>query len=161
MKIKCTFLIVMIIVSCQPKTQPVNTVAAKVEVNNFMDTYMKLWNAKDANSLTTLLAEDGLFCGTDPSEIMDTKTMTDAWTKMMADTSFVISYTVDKREIRVAPDGNSAIIMEQFTPGYTPKLPWRIVSHAVKTGDIWKLDFISWNMIPKNEDIDKLNIALQ
>lgn len=162
MKIKWTFLVFMIIVSCQPKTQPVDIAAAKVEVNDFMDTYLKLWNAKDANSLTALLAEDGMFCGTDPSELMNKKTISDAWVQAFADTTLKFIFSVDKREIRVESDGNSAIVMEQFTVNpYTPKIPWRLVSHIVKTGDGWKLDFISWNLIPTNEDIPRLNKALE
>jgi ketosteroid isomerase-like protein len=127
-----------------------------------MDTYLKFWNAKDANSLTTLLVDDGLFCGTDPTELMDKKTITTAWIQAFTDTTLKFNFSVDKRKIRVTSDGSSAIILEQFTSNpYTPKIPWRLVSHAVKTDDKWKLDFISWNLIPKNEDIGKLNKALE
>lgn len=155
-------LAVMILAACQPKTQPVDTVAAKVEVNDFMDTYLKLWNAKDVKALTALLAEDGIFCGTDPSELMNKKTISDAWVQAFADTTLTFTFAVDKREIRVESDGNSAIVMEQFIVNpYTPKIPWRLVSHVFKTDDSWKFDFISWNLIPKNEDIPRLNKALE
>jgi uncharacterized protein (TIGR02246 family) len=152
----------ILVIACQPKTQPVDKSAAKEAVNKLMDTYLKFWNAKDASSLSTLLVDDGLFCGTDPTELMDTKAITIAWTQAFADTTLKFNFSVDKREIRVTADGNSAIIVEQFTSNpYTPKIPWRLVSHAVKSGDKWKLDFISWNLIPKNEDIGKLNKALE
>jgi ketosteroid isomerase-like protein len=126
-----------------------------------MDTYLKLWNAKDVNALLALLADDGLFCGTDPSELMDKKLISNAWALAFADTTLKFFFSVDKRIIRVTSDGNSAIVMEQFVRNpYTPKIPWRLVSHVVKTGNGWKLDFISWNLIPKNEDIAKLNKAV-
>jgi ketosteroid isomerase-like protein len=150
--------------ACQPKTKtvPVDTAAAKVAVNNFMDTYQKLWNAKDVNALLALLTEDGLFCGTDPSELLDKKLISEAWKQAFADTTLKFIFSVDKREIRINSDGNSALVMEQFGNNpFTPKIMWRLVSHLVKEGDGWKIDFISWNLIPKNEDIGKLNKALE
>ena len=126
-----------------------------------METYLTAWNARDAKTLATLITDDGLYCGTDPGEIMDKKTVTDAWTLALADTTLK-SFAVDKREIRVTADGNSAIVMEQFYDNpYNLKIPWRLVSHAVKTTDGWKLDFISWSFIPKNEDIVKVMKAME
>jgi hypothetical protein len=51
--------------------------------------------------------------------------------------------------------------MEQEFFNPTPKIQLRVVSHAVKTAEGWKLDFISWSLIPKNEDIGKLIMAVQ
>lgn len=153
---------VMIFAACQPKTQPVDTAAAKVEVNDLMENYLTAWNSKDVKTLTSLIADDGMFCGTDPGEIMDKKTVADAWKMAFADSTFNNIFTVDKREIRMDSDGNSAIVMEQHVANpYTPKIPWRLICRAVKTTDGWKLDFISWCLIPKNEDIGKLNMALE
>ena len=149
--------------ACQPKSQtvPVDLAAAKAEVNALMDNYLKAFNAKDVKTLTTLITDDGLYCGTDPSELMDKKQTTDAWTMAFTDTTLK-SFMVDKREIRVTADGNSAIVIEQFyTSPYDLKIPWRLVSRAVKTAEGWKLDFISWNFIPKNEDIVKVMKAME
>ena len=163
---KNLFLIVFvaaIFFACQPKSQPVvvDLATSKAEVNTLMETYLTAWNARDAKTLATLITDDGLYCGTDPGEIMDKKTVTDAWTLALTDTTLK-SFAVDKREIRVVADGNSAIVMEQFYDNpYNLKIPWRLVSHAVKTTVGWKLDFISWSFIPKNEDIVKLNKILE
>ncbi len=74
----------------------------------------------------------------------------------------MLDFTVDKREILIAEDGNSAIAIEQFYfKLFSPNLPWRVIFHAIKTGEDWKLDFISWNFIPKNEDIEKINKAVE
>ncbi len=108
------------------------------------------------------MADDGLFCGTDPSELLDKKALSDMMTQSLADTTMIWSYSIDKREIRVAADGSSAIVLEQFTmPGISPKIPTRLVYHVVKASDKWMFDFISWSFIPKNEDILKLNKALE
>jgi uncharacterized protein (TIGR02246 family) len=164
---KNLFLIVFvaaIVFACQPKPQPVvvDLTASKAEVNTLMETYLKAFNAKDVTTLASLITDDGLYCGTDPTELMDKKTVTDGWTMAFADTTMNFAYTVDKREIRITSDGNSAIIMEQFTmKAIVPKIPVRLVSHAVKTADGWKLDFISWSFIPKNEDIPRINKILE
>jgi len=157
-------LVAAIAFACQPKSQPVvvDLSAAKAEVNALMDQYLTAWNARDVNTLTNLLAEDGLFCGTDPTELMDKKVITDAWKQMFADSTMNAFFTVDKRVIRVVPDGKSALVMEQHLSNpYTPKIPWRLVIQTVKTYDGWKIDFLSWNLIPRNEDVGKLNQALE
>jgi tetratricopeptide (TPR) repeat protein len=136
--------------------------ATKVAVNALLDKYDSAFKAKDAPTLIALLAEEGLFCGTDPSEIWGKKQISDGWKQYFADTSLLIDYTVDKREILIADDGNSAIAIEQFYfKLFSPNIQWRTIFHAVKVGEGWKFDFISWNLIPKNEDIEKLNKAVE
>jgi len=44
---------------------------------------------------------------------------------------------------------------------FSQKMPMRIVYHLVKNGDNWLIDFISWSFIPNNEDLGKLNKALE
>jgi len=152
-----------IVFACQPKSQPVvvDLAATKAEVNTLMETYLTAFNAKDVTTLASLITDDGLYCGTDPTELMDKKTTTDAWTMAFADTTSNYAIVLDRREIRVTADGNSAIVMEQEFFNPTPKIQMRLVSHVIKTAEGWKLDFISWNLIPKNEDIGKLIKALE
>ena len=144
------------------KNVPVDTESAKIAVSVLFDKYNSAFSAKDANMLIALLTEDALTCGTDPSEFWDKKQISAAWTQSFADTSLKISYSPDKREIRISKDGNSAIVVEQFTfPLISPKISVRCIYHAVKSDEKWMIDFISWNLIPKNEDIGKLNKALE
>jgi len=136
--------------------------AVKASVAALLDKYDSAFKAKDAPAVIALLAGNGLFCGTDPSEIWDKKQISDMWTKGFAETSLTIDFTVDKREIMVAEDENSAIAIEQFYfKDFSPNIMWRVIFHAVKFGEDWKLDFISWNFIPKNEDIEKINKAVE
>ena len=155
---------VIIITACQPKTKivPVDTEAAKAAISALFDKYNSAYKAKDTNTLLAALTDDVLACGTDPSEFMDKKQISDGWTQAFADTSFKINYSIDRREIRVAADGNSALVVEQYVMlVLSPNIPIRCIYHAVKAGENWMLDFISWNFIPKNEDIVKLNKALE
>jgi len=136
--------------------------ASRAGVNALLDKYDLAFKAKDAPTVIALLAEEGLFCGTDPSEIWDKKQISDGWTQAFADTSFMLDFTVDKREMLIAEDGNSAIAIEQlYFKIISPNIPWRIIFHAIRSGEDWKLDFISWNFIPKNEDIEKINKAVE
>jgi hypothetical protein len=154
---------VMIIAACQtkPEIAPVDTEAAKVSVTNLLDKYKSAWNKRDVNTLTALLADNGLFCGSDPSEFWDKKTLSDAWGKALPDTSLKINYNIDRQEIRIANDCNSAIAIEQSLTFANQKIPWRLIFHIVKTNENWMIDFISWSLIPKNEDLGKLNKVLE
>jgi ketosteroid isomerase-like protein len=155
---------VMAITACRQKTItiPVDKEASKVAVAALLDKYDSAFKAKDAPTLIALLVDGGLFCGTDPSEIWNKKQISDGWTQYFADTSLVIDYTVDKREMLIAEDGNSAIAIEQlYFKIFSPSISCRLIFHAVKSGEDWKFDFISWNFIPKNEDIEKLNKAVE
>lgn len=136
--------------------------AVKASVAALLDKYDSSFKAKDAPAVIALLAKDGLFCGTDPTEIWNKKQISEAWTQAFAETSMTIDFTVDKREILVAEDENSAIAIEQlYFKFISPNIMWRVIFHAFKSGEDWKLDFISWNFIPKNEDIEKINKAVE
>jgi len=153
---------VIVISACQSKsTKPADITAAKENINALMDKNFNAWNSKDVNTMTALLSDNGLFCGTDPSEFWSKKALVDLWNQIVADT-IDYHYSIDKREIKVAEDGNSAIVIEQFTMIWlSPKIPIRTTYYIIKAGDSWMIDFLSWAFIPKNEDIGKLNKALE
>ena len=144
---------------CQSKT---SIEAEKATVADLFDKYYSAINANDAATLSSLITENALVCGTDPSEFWNKEEITELWSQSLADTTFKANITVNKREIRVAEDGNSAVVVEQYIlPFLSSKIPIRNVSYAVKTNEKWKIDFMSFNFIPKNEDISKLNKALE
>jgi len=158
------FIALMVIDSCQPKTKTasVNIDAEKVAISALFDKFSSTLITKDLNSATALMTEDALSCGTDPSEFWSKKEITDLWAQMLIDTSLNINYKIDRREIRVAIDGKSALVVEQyFFPSLSLKIPIRSIYHAVNINDKWMIDFISWNFIPKNEDVPKLNKAVE
>jgi len=158
------FTVAMIITSCQTKTKvaPVDLAAAKVAVTKVLDTHWSAVKAKDANAVMALLTDDVLCCGSDSKEFWNKTDMYNNIRQMFADTSLKIDITIDKREIRIAKDGNSAIALEQlFMKPFSQKIPVRNIYHLVKINDIWQFDFTSVSFIPNNEDIGKLNKALE
>jgi len=65
-------------------------------------------------------------------------------------------------EIRVSKNSNSAIALEQtLFKSFSQNMPVRIIYHLVKGNDNWLFDFFSISFIPNNEDIGKLNKALE
>lgn len=155
---------VLITLACtQPAKTPVDVEAAKKEVAAMLDQFHSTIVSKDAAGQASLFAEDGIYCGTDPTEVWDKKTITDYLTKAFADSTMVIkNYTIDKREIKIDDDGQCAYILDQFTMDViSSKIPVRLTAHAIKQNDKWMFDFTSLSLIPKNEDIGKLNEALK
>ncbi len=142
------------------KIATVDIEAEKAALNELMDKYDSAFKNLDVSTMASYQSEDLLFCGTDPSEFWNKQQITDLWTQMLTESAIELNY-ISKREIKVAFDGNSAIAVDQFTmPGMSPKIPWRNVYHLVKNNDNWMILFISSAFIPYNEDIQKLNEAI-
>jgi uncharacterized protein (TIGR02246 family) len=155
---------VIVMCACQqkPVAVPVDTEAAKTAVAALLDEFNAAFKGNDASKVMVFLTDDALTLGTDPSEFLSKKQISDAWTQAMADTTIKLEYSIDRREIRVSPDGKSAVVVEQFMfPVVSPKIPVRNIYHVIKSDDKWMIDFLSFNLIPKNEDLAKLNAALQ
>lgn len=148
--------------ACQqtPKTASVDIEAEKAVIDSIFDTFYAAFSAKDVATLTSYLTEDVLCCGTDPSEFWNKQQITDLWAQMLADSAPEINY-ISERKIKVTADGRSAVAVDQYMmSAFSPKIPWRNVYHLVKTNDHWMIEFFSSSFIPKNEDIQKLNEAL-
>ena len=158
------FIVAMVFTSCRTKTQDMSAdlTAAKVAVTKVLDAHWAAVKANDADAIIALLTDDVLCCGTDSKEFWNKTDMSNSIKQMFADTSFKIDITIDKREIRIAKDGNSAVALEQmFLKPFSQKIPVRNIYHLVKINDIWQFDFTSVGFIPNNEDIGKLNKALE
>ena len=154
---------VMVIVACQQttKTVSVDVKAEKAAISVLFDKFIAAYDAGNAATLVTFLTDDGLFCGTDPSEFMNKQEIKDSFTKLLADTVPEIKY-IGERVIRVAADGNSAtVVLQYIMPVMSPKIPLRDVYKVVKKGDNWMIDFFSTSFIPKNEDVPKINKAVE
>ena len=105
------------------------------------------------------LSDDGLFLGTDPEEFFNKQRVMQEVTNMAQDTSVDANYTIEKREIRVSPDGQMALVVEQTIVPFLGRIPARMIGHAAMKDGQWKIDFYSWNLIPKNEMLDKISEA--
>ena len=147
--------------SCQQNqsTAPVNTEEASKAVEELFDGFNSAFNKKDATAMGNYLSDDGLFLGTDPEEFFNKQRVMQEVSNMAQDTSVNANYTINKREIRVSPDGQMALVVEQTIVPFLGKIPARMIGHASLKDGQWKIDFYSWNLIPKNESLKKLSDA--
>ncbi len=153
----------MVLAACQQKPEviAVDIEAEKAALNVITEKVNTAFRAHDVATLTSLLTEDLICCGTDPSEFWNKQQITEMWTQMFADTAMELN-SISGRVVKVSADGKSAIVVDQYMlPSITPKIPWRNVYHLVKTEDTWMINFISSAFIAKNEDVPKLNMALE
>jgi ketosteroid isomerase-like protein len=151
----------MTFVSCQTKTK-IDMTESKDAVAKVLDAHWSALKAKDADAVIALVSEDFLSCGTDPKEFWNRTDMYNTVKQMLANSELKIDITVNKREILIAKDSNSAIAFEQmFLAPFSPKIPVRTVYHLVKENNTWLIDFTSTGFIPNNDDIEKLNKALE
>ena len=105
---------------------------SKHEVSKVLDAHWSALKAKDADAVIALVSEDFLSCGSDPKEFWNKTEMYNTVKQMLANSELTIDVTVDKREIRIAKDGNSAIAFEQmFLTPFSQKIPVRTVYHLV------------------------------
>lgn len=138
-----------------------NTLIPDQTIEEISDQYLEAWNNKDLYTLNQLIANDGEFYGSDPEEIMDKPALMKMYTRFFEDTTSSYIYSVSLRKIRISADSNSAIIMERITfPEWSPKMPISQTSHVINANGFWKIDFISWGFIIKNDDVEKVNEIL-
>jgi len=164
-RIKALFFLMLSMCIIQVKAGTIYLVPDDDEdaINQYLDEFHKTLKAKDLDGVMSYLDDDGLFCGTDQGEIWD---KTDFYNYLKAsgnpENSLPIEYTIDSRNIKVAKDGETAISVEHYIISSISKgIPFRFVTHLVKNQDQWKVDFFSWSFAPNNEDIGKLNTALE
>jgi hypothetical protein len=156
------FIAVMAIVACQqtPKVVPVDIQAEEAALNGLMDKFDEAMKAGNDSLARATITEDALICGTDPSEFWNKQQFLGPEEQDSASAPAEVKYISD-RVIKVAPDGNSAVVVTQLTISWSPKIPLRVVYHFIKADDKWMIEFINVAFIAKNEDIQKLNEALE
>jgi len=153
---------VMALTACQqaPKPVVVDVEAEKAVLDSIFDVFTKAFSASDVATLSSYLNEDALCLGSDPSEFFTKQQMTDMWTQMLSAGAIELNY-VSERIIVIAADGHSATVIDQYVmPGYS-KIPMRNAYHLIKTDAGWKIFVLNCAFIPKNEDVPKLNGALE
>ena len=149
--------------SCQPKLKTVafDPVATKENLTKTLDQMYLAYNTRNIQSFLSLMADDGLFCGTDSKNLWDKATYSKLMTSMFTDPKFAPNISVGHREIRFDNNGNSATIVDQFFFEWNKQIPVRHIVHFVRSGDQWKCNFLSTTFIPNDEDLDKIFSAVK
>jgi len=165
MKKILSLLILVFIISMAGIAQKNNASTAKTacteEVNSMLDMFYLAYNTKDIKAFTSFLTPEGLYCGTDSKELWDKTGYVTLMTATFADPAFAPNIHVMLREIRLSPDGNSAIVVDQFFLDPDNLLAVRQVIHLVKSGNKWLSDFISTSFVPDNSALNLIYDALK
>ena len=153
----------MVIVSCQPKTEPVavDLEAEKAAINELFDKYYAAYDAGDIAGFTSFLTEDALCIGSDPSEFFTKEQFADLWEEMFGEAEGLPRMQfISEPEIKLAADGNSATVIHQYVmPDFMP-INARNAYHVVNDGG-WKILVLNCSFIPYNEDLPKVIVALE
>ena len=153
---------VVIITACQQthKTVPVDIKAEEAAVNDLLNRMITAFKEQDVATLQSLLSEDMLGCGSDPSEFWNKQQVTEMWTQMLVQ-PFELDIIGDPK-IKVAPDGHSAFAVHQyFMPFYSSKLAFRNGYHLIKSDGKWLIFSFNTACIPKNDDLPKISEAIK
>ncbi len=156
-------LVMIVLTACQPNSNQAkfDAVTSKNELTKTLDKLYLAYNTKDIETFLSLMADDGLFCGTDPNNIWDKPTYSTLMTIMFSDPKFAPNIALDRREIRLENGGNSAMVVDQFFFEWNKKIPVRHIVHFVRTGDKWTCNFLSTTYVPNDVDMDKIFNALK
>lgn len=159
-----TIFAVLLTVGCQQKDQieTVDLNATNDAITQILDEYLDAWNTKDIERLTEMVADDGMFCGSDPSELLDKSSLKKMFIQLFSDTTTNYNYIIDLRKVKIATDGKSAIAIEHIDmSGWSPMIQMRQTFQIVKSNNKWEIDYIGWGFLSKNENVEKLNKALE
>jgi len=103
---------------------PIDLDAAKSKVSLLVDKYNKAMKEMDLDLLKSVLAEEGMFLGTDPTEIFDKETLLGLWEPAFQEPVQGIEFRSDMREISLSSNGRSAMVVEQISGiSWSPNMP--------------------------------------
>jgi len=154
---------ILLFASCQTKTETVPVVdpaAVKAEVTKTLDEIDAAFKAKDATTALSYLTDDGMYCGTDPTELWDKAAYTKLMIEMLADTTMSFNMNIDKTEIVVDKGGNSANVLRQFITKWSSPIYIRETMHFIKLDNKWMVDFSTYGLIPDNKDLPNITASV-
>ncbi|MFO7853599.1 MAG: hypothetical protein ACQERS_14250 [Bacteroidota bacterium] len=149
-------IIAFAITACQESAAPVDIESEKATIKKMFAENWVFINNIEFDSVSVDLTEDVLSCGSDPSEFWNKKEIEEIW-KSFTEENIPEMELIGDRIVKVAPDGQSAIVVEQVNLSYTPDIPWRTVYYLLKTNGKWMISFMSTALIPRNEDLEAIS----
>lgn len=139
---------------------PTDTAQARKDLTTMLDSMHSAFVRKDPSYVDRYMTQDGIYMGTDPGEIYDFNGFRDFAARSFQDTT-IKSWQLNVSQRIIQIHGASANLVEQYTaPGLTGKLIFRNVGHARYENGRWMMDMLTYNVIPRNEDIPKIDQAL-
>lgn len=162
MKKILSLILLVTLFSCNnvPKSGPVDFAAEEVAIKGVFETLFNAVDDKNIDQLASLLADDGLFMGTDPGELFSKDTIVAGWAQMMKMPEIPPFEFVSEPVIRISPDGKTAIVVQQFKWNLFTTIPLRQTFWLIKGDAGWLIEFFDFSFVPYNEQIPLLNKAV-
>lgn len=151
--------ILLVFMGCFVMAQSTAEKAIEAQLNKAM----KATAGKDFTAFRSVFTDDVKIYGTDPGEA---PFETDAAMKSMEDLfameEMKVSFDLQHRDIIMSPDATSAIAVEQgFHSILSKNMQARAVYQFHKINDEWLCSFYSVAMIPLNENLPKVDKAVE
>ncbi|MBD0288634.1 MAG: nuclear transport factor 2 family protein [Flavisolibacter sp.] len=132
---------------------------SRQEVAAFMKRFHDGFRAGNVEALIKMEAPGSTYMGTDAKEI---------WTKEQFNNELLeafkgkgVEYSIDREEVYLL-DNQTAVVVDQFIfPAISTSILVRLHSVLSKKGNDWMVALSSVTLIPRNEDLSKLNAALK
>lgn len=159
----------LMLLACQPPATeeaetaaPVDVQQVESEVRAFVADFMAAQKRFDFEAIRGMTADDGLFMGTDPGELFGKDELMGEMQRISEIEGVDLDFTVDEERIRVADDGQSAVVVQQFMLDLISQhIPVRWTYHLVKEGDGWLVDVTNIALIPLNRDLRRIDAAFE
>jgi ketosteroid isomerase-like protein len=143
-----------------PEPEPVNLAAEEVAISEVFKTMYKSIDDRNIDLLASVFADDGVFMGTDPTELFPKDTIVALWAQMMQMPEIPPFEFISEPFIRIHPDGKTAVVSQQYHWDLFTPIPLRQTFWMVKRDSVWLIDFFDFSFIPYNEQISTLNAAV-
>ena len=153
-----TVIAMLFMTACQQSPEPVTVdlEAEKAAATEVVNAFIEAMTFQHVDILDSLLAEDALLIGTDPTEFISKEETMDIWQELSEGPEIDFLF-MDETKIKMASDGNSAIAISQYyVPMMLPNVPLRNVMYLTKENGNWMVSLQSMAIIPKNEDLPKI-----
>jgi hypothetical protein len=134
----------------------------KSQITTVLDSMHSAFQHRQFKKMMNYLSEDGYYLGSDPKELWTKQQLSDYFKPHETDSATFMPYEILRRDILLNEDRNSAAVVEQYyLVKMSDKVMVRAISRVSKKENGWIIDLYSLNMIPRNEDIDKINNSLK
>lgn len=162
MKKILSFISLALLFACTtaPEPEPVDLAAEEAAINEVFETLFAAVDNQNIDQLASVLADDGMFMGTDPYELFPKDSIVAAWDQMMEMPELPPFEFITDPYIRIHPDGKTAVVAQQYYWKLFTPIPLRQTFWMVKKDSLWLIDFFDFSFVPYNEQIPALNEAV-
>lgn len=135
--------------------------AAEKAIATQLDKLKQATVNRDFQAFKSVFTDDVMIYGTDPGEApYETDEAMKSMEDLFAMENLEIQVDLKQRDIMLRPDEKSALVIEQgYNSFLTKHIQIRITYQFVKEGSAWLCNFYNVALIPKNEDLQKVDMA--